>query len=213
LGFKTDQDIWRFRFPLPTSAPPAEDKDGPGCLTGNHFVWWLNEVVPLANRAIGEAGYTYSIEPDAPPEQYPGPVHSFDAGDLTDRLKAPLAGNTENPKNAERVKAGTLSLDQFVVGWSKPAPVSVTFDLAREAMVERVRVVYSRSLPNVKVELGIDGRRFTEVGDAGGYPATEDVLDAEVRFPPQKARYARLTIGGRRNGENLILSEVEIWGK
>lgn len=213
LGFRTDQDIWRFRFPLPTSAPPTEDKDGSGCLTGNHFVWWLNEAVPISNRPVGEAGYTYSIEPDAPPEQHPGSRQSFEVGDLTDRLTAPLAGNVENPKNVELVKAGKLSLDQFIVGWSKPAPVSIIFDLAREAMIERVRVFYSRTLPDLKVEIGLDGKHFVEVCESGGYPTTEDVLDADLKFLPQKARYARLTIGGRRAGESLILSEVEIWGR
>ncbi|HPA17377.1 MAG TPA: hypothetical protein PLU30_06490 [Verrucomicrobiae bacterium] len=47
----------------------------------------------------------------------------------------------------------------------------------------------------MKVEIGLDGKHFVEVCDSGGYPATEDVLDAGLKFLPQKARYARLMIG------------------
>lgn len=212
LGIRTGQDIWRFRFPYASVPPPSHVPDDPVCLTGNHLQWWMNQVVTAGNLSMPNGSYRHSLQPDAPGEQHGGEGDvSFSRGDLTDRLDAPRAGDVFSRKNADRIASGDLSLDQFVVGWSMPDAFSITFDLGAEHDVEKVRAIYTGSLPGLSVFCSRDNDAFALLGEVSG-TTTQDVLESVVAGTPIRARHVRIDVAERPDGPKLTLSEIEVWG-
>ena len=211
LGIRTGRDIWRLQLPMPAINPPDHEPGEPACLTGNDFIWWENEVRTEGNRRIEGGAYRYSRPPAAPAEQHAsGDSIAFERGDLTDRLDAPEAGNVENPRGRRHTEV--LSLDQFIVGWEKPGPVHVTFDLTKRCDLARLRLVYSGHLPGLTVVVSDDGNSWEQIAAAPAHHPTEDVPDLVVDLKGASALYLRLAIPQRSPGERLLLSEIEIWG-
>ena len=200
LGIATGQDLWRFKFPLPELPDFSSDLR---CLTGNHFYWQNNEVQAPYNEPVEGCSYRYSVPPDGEGQQEgAGPV-AFADGNLTDRLQAPEAGN---------VDLGIGSLSDWVVSWETREPVEITFDLGRRRQVHQVRVVYTDEMPEMTLATSPNGQDFQPLVTAKGRGVTSDVLDLTLEFPPVGTQWVRLIFGPREVGE-LVLSEVEIWGR
>jgi len=220
IGLKTDQDIWRFQFPMPPETyEPTDNKEDPYCLTGNNFVWWMNKVHEIQNIENDDATYEYSIAPDFIKEEVArGKKHSFVWGDLTDRQWAPVIGDVFYPKNKKIKKAmqsGRLKLDHYIVAWKDTAPVDITFDFKKTYKFQKVRIVYANTLPGYTVAVSTDGKKFAPVKKIDKLPIANQnaCLDTIANFTPVEGRYVRITLSERPKGNKCILSEVEIWGK
>ena len=192
--------IWNFLYPHKKEAEPEfPDK----CLTGNNFYWWNNTVRTPGNLRLPEAWYSYSIAPD----NAGGKLRcSFAEGNLTNRLKAPQAGDLANRRNRALVKSGKLHRGLFADTWKRTEPLEIVFHFGKRQIVKKAVFFWNGSLPD-----------FTVRDDAGkAYPVrggkTAGVERAEVVLPSLRTETLTVRIPERGKGEHLLLSEVEIWG-
>ena len=204
LGIQTDQDIWRFQFPAKVETRPVFKET---CLTSNHFYWYLNEPVKIANASYADGFYTYSVAPDG---DEPGRKYAFPDGNLCNRIKALKIGDYFNRHNALLIKEGKISTRMFFDTWTKTDAFEIDVDLGREATLSSVKLFFSGNLPSVTVTLPGGTTVSSEA------QATPEV--AKLEIPIQgRARNLRISIPKREASSNvdytqLILSEMEIWG-
>jgi len=204
LGLKTGHDIWRFQFPMDLIKPIGTPSGI--CLTGNYIHWEGFKPLLINNVAIAGT-YTYSIAPDGFADAGGASNVPFSAGDLTNRTKAPAAGNVE---------FGKSKLDDWVVSYKTTEPFAITFDLAGEYDLKSVELFYSHGgqRPAVTVEGSSDGTVWTTMGSvAQNDESAHDVRDLEIPLSGKPARFLRIGFAGRSQGNLLTLSEIEIWAK
>lgn len=200
LGIKTDEDIWRFQFPsTPEKKPEYKDL----CLTGNNMYWHLNEPVITANAKLKDASYSYSLAPD---KSAAGAKYAFGEGNLTNRLKAFKCGDYYNRGNAELLKSGKLSTDMFFDTWSKTDAFDISISLGRKANVSCIKLFYNGELPTSKVKFANGSEKSFKGGE------TDEVAMIEMELDSVTDNII-IHISKRRDGNKLILSEMEIWGK
>ena len=200
FGIKTDEDIWRFQFPYnEEKLPDIKDK----CLTGNFFYWFLNKAVITANANLRVAFYTYSLTPD---EAKPEKRYTFAEGNLTNRIKALEIGDYYNRNNADLIKEGKIATKMFFDTWSKTDAFDINIDLGETCEIHSIKLFYNGQLPSVKATIDDDS-----VVNATGID-TKEVAMLELKTNG-KSRHIKLSIPARKDGNKLILSEMEIWGK
>ena len=200
-GCAMGYDVWRFKFP-PVPAAPEERQV---CLTGNNVA--ARDSVLKYNLDTGGV-YTYSRLPDGIPdgEEAGAPV-PFGEGHLTNRVAAYKGRSTKvYPQGAK-----DDYVRQWIVSWTDPAPVSIGFDVKKEYRLERVRLVYSASMPALKVLGSNDGKTWSALAAAQADDAGVEVKDLTLGLKGGY-RHVRLDFGKREAGEKFDLCEVELWG-
>ncbi len=200
-GLKTGHDIWRFQFPktlIPDLTPAPEGK----CLTNNNLVWRMNEGLKLYNEDTG-GSYSYSLQPDKIAEQTGyQKSYSFDKGDLTDRHKAPIAGN---------VDLGNGSINDWVVSWEKPEAFDITFDFVKPKKLGEVSLFYSGQLPAISLFASNDGENWVDLQTTcEKQPFTEDVLEQTLSGDFGSYQYLQVRFG-KRDNNSFMLTEVDVW--
>lgn len=193
--------IWNFLYPHQKEIEPRFQDH---CLTGNNFYWWNNTVRTPANVQLPEAYYTYNIAPDNAKGKLRYPLAE---GNLTNRLKAPQAGDLANLRNRELVKSGKLHRGLFADTWKDTAPLEIVFHLGKQRTVKKALLFWNGTLPDFTVR-GDSGREYTVRGGT-----TRGVEHAEVTLPAVKTKTLTIRIPARKQGEQLLLSEAEIWGE
>ncbi len=232
LGLKTDQDIWRFRFPLSLIAPDPKPVAG-RCLTDNYIFFQNFRALAGANeKAPAQARYKAVPAPDAPADSADT---TFRKGKLTDRRRAYKAGHVDG-KN--------IFIDDRIVGWSKPDGITIEFELGRIAQLDRVELFFHGAARDITLYCKNDKDQWQKVGV---YPAEKQeflkmaVVRKTLRIPTDapatgavKLEFAaasdRSVIApGERlpgyyplvrqlkknsfNKANFQISEIEIWSK
>ena len=205
-GARVDQDIWRFKL------PPFKNVDLPNpekhrCLTNNHvernFGLTKREPTSAYNLVTGGT-YTYDRFPSGIAEAKTAGEIPFDQGHLTNRAQAFAernGGGTRNPP----------SLEKWIVSWTDKAPVSLTVDLKKAYALNRLRLIFSGVLPAVRVEGGMDGRRWERLAGLPAQTPGKEVMDA-VASLKGKYRYLKLVFATRQADAAMELCELEIWG-
>lgn len=204
LGLKTQQNIWRFEFPL-SIIPKLPAREG-NCLTGNFIQW--RQFNPITNCNLKTGGtYTYSIPPDLIVDSGGIKDIPFTEGDLTDRLQAPSAGNVE--------LVADKSINDWIVGWKKIDPFYISFDFKKAFSIDRLQICYSGWLPHVEIETSLDGVAWKtcEFECAKDNNVFKDDVRIKLIVLKEKnnARYIRVNFGKRPDNEKLILAEIDIW--
>ena len=205
VGARLKQDIWRFKLP-PFKTDFSDPDDGLRCLTMNNLKLDKHNVIMQRNIATN-GDYTYSN----PPTGYAdvakdGPI-AFGKGHLTNRK---AAYDSRSRVNATRSPA---TPEKWIVSWKDSEPTSILFDLKETYTVTKLKLFYSGVLPDVDVETSIDGVAWTSgVRELWPGPPTQDVIDVDLPLSG-KARYVRLNLGERPNGNVMELAEAEIWEK
>jgi len=203
FGLKTDNDIWRFQFPkrLIEKIPLPDGK----CLTGNAIAWRMNEAVTSFNLEL-PGSYTYSVYPDQTPDNVQGSL-GFKNGKLTDRWKAPKAGN---------VDCGKGKLTDWIVAYKKPDAFSVIFDFSKKYDIDRIQIWYQGQLPEMTVETSSDGKTWKlSALKTIKEKQTEDtdVLDKILKTSYGEAQFVKMNFGSRDKDRILTLAEIEVWAK
>ncbi|MBO5760406.1 MAG: hypothetical protein J6S53_02560 [Lentisphaeria bacterium] len=203
FGAVSGQKIWRFQYPsIAEKEPVFKDK----CLTGNHFYFWNNTVTAPANVRLPGAYYTVNIAPDGEKENEK--KYSFIDGRLTNRLKAPAAGDMFNlKKNKEKIRSGKLHKGLFADTWSKKDPLKIVFHFGKEVKINKVVLFYNGELPGMKGV--INGKEYSV---RGGTTGTFEVRKVVLDVPETIAESFTVEIP-ERTQKALTVSEVEIWGK
>lgn len=204
-GVKTDQDIWRFRFPksMIKAIPGPEGL----CLTGNYTQWRSFKPVIDAN-IVTDGTYSCDPAPDSPAES--GASVAFAKGHLTDRLTAIYGGN---------VDLGKSKISQWTSGWKTAKPISITFDFKKQYPIDRIVLYYQKYLRNITVGVSEDAKNWTEAKFpllASDNLNGEDVFDKVLKLPDaQDGRFVRISFDAPVSAEKsqLILGEVEVWTK
>jgi len=206
VGARTEQDIWRFKLP-PFKNVYVKDAETHRCLTNNHvertFTMKRNEVTSRYNMPTG-GSYTYDRFPTGIADAADRGDIAFGNGHLTNRKQAyinRLIGGDRRPPE----------LEKWIVSWTDPSPVSVTFDLKKEYRLSRVRLFYSAAMPALKVQGSDDAKTWSLLADALPDNAGADVKDLELVLRG-KYRYVRLDFAAGDEGDKFELCEVEIWG-
>lgn len=195
LGLETNRDIWRFKFPeFKTVYQP--DPTGK-CLTGNYIKWHQERPLDINNLTV-YGGYTYTVAPDAIPENKNNHWSSFPRMRLLDRVNAP------------QIKKADLKPEDFVVSWKTEQRMSVTFDFHDPYPISRVHLWYSDQLPALTVEGSADNKTWVHLADNPKQATTKDVLDLQLPCTGT-IRYVRLSFGPRDPGQIMTLAECEIW--
>ena len=203
FGAKTSRKIWRFQYPaIQEKEPEFKDK----CLTGNHFYFWNNTVTAPANIRLPGAYYTVNTAPDG--EKAAGKNYSFTDGRLTNRMKAPTAGDLANLKrNKLKLRSGKLHKGLFADSWTKKDPLQITFHFGKKVKVKRMELFYSGELPGG--ELVIAGKKYPFKGTTTDKITVKKLV---LTIPETAAENLQLNISGRKN-EILTISEIEFWGR
>ena len=196
--------IWRFQFPKKLIPKIADTPKGK-CLTNNNLVWRRNKALSLYNEDTG-GSYSYSLLPDRDKEQSGVKKnYSFAEGDLTDRRKAPKAGN---------VDLGKGSNADWIVSWKNPAAFNITFDLVKEKDIAKISIFYSGQLPSISLYASNDGSNWVDLKKTTKtQPATWDVLKHTISGDFGRYRWIQLRFGVREGRKLLFISEIDIWSK
>lgn len=204
LDLRLDNDIWRFKFPDDLIKPLPQPAGK--CLTNNYIAW--RQFNALKDSCVNTDGsYWYSVAPDEVGEQSQSEKISFSEGDLTDRHKAPAAGN---------VDAGQSNLNDWIVKYSKARvePFDITFDFKQQFDISKLVIYYSGQLPGVVVAASNDGENWQSCDKVIDKTAfTEDVFDVEIDGISSNARYVKISFASRDTGNSLTLAEIEVWAK
>ncbi len=202
LGLQTDHKIWRFNLPKELIKPVA--RPAGKCLTNNHIFW--EQFQPLATYNLNTNGsYWYSTAPDeiADCNDVEGKI-AFADGKLTNRPKAPKAGN---------VDWGKSKLKDWIVRYTNDKPFDITFDFNDNYDLSKVVIFYSGQMPEVTASTSTDNKTWKLCDNViKKSPLTEDVFDVTLEPISQKARYLKLSFGSRE-GSSLTLAEIEVWTK
>ena len=203
FGAKTSQPIWRFQYPAIKETPPVfKDK----CLTGNHFHFWNNTPRSPANMRLPGAYYTFNISPDG--EKGDRKNYSFAHGRLTNRMKAPTAGDLSNlKKNRQKIQSGVLHKGLFADTWTKKDPLEIRFHFGKKVKVKKMVLFWNGELPDGALVINGKNHPFK-----GGRTARYAVKKRVVNIPAATAGEVLLKLSGRKKSA-LTLSEVEFWGE
>ena len=201
LNLQTAQKIWRFELPksLIGKFPEPEGQ----CLTGNAVLWRQFKPVTDFNNNCGGL-YSYSRIPDVIADQGGVSNISFDKGDLTDRRKAPAAGN---------VDLGIGKIQDWVVGWKTDKEMNIIFDLKKAYSLKYLKIFYKGIMPPLTLMLSVDGKKWSEVKsktDAGDKDFIHDVKEKTINLPEGPFQFIKIRFGTVKKCR-LIISEMEIW--
>jgi hypothetical protein len=202
LGLKVDHKIWRFEFPQDLIKPVSQP-DGK-CLTNNHVFW--KQFQPLAIYNLDTKGsYSYSIAPDDIADCNADGKIAFANGKLTNRQKAPKAGN---------VDCGKSKIFDWIVKYKDEKPFEITFDFNDAYDISRAVIFYSGQMPEVRASISTDNKNWKLCDSLIKKTSyTEDVFDVKLEPISKKARYLKLDFGSRDKGNSLTLTEIEVWTK
>lgn len=204
-GAKLGHDIWRFK--LPPFPSDVYQKEKGICLTGN-YVYDRNEPLQEKNNIQTAGTYTYSRLPTGVPDSGKiGEPILFTEGHLTNRLKAYQNRVLGMGWNVSRTADIPI---EWIVSWTDPAPVTVTFDLKSEYLLNKARLFYSGTLPALEVSGSLDGSRWQTMSSIPEESADEDIKDVTLTLEG-KYRYVNLDFAARVKGEKFELCETEIW--
>ena len=208
-GVKMGHDIWRFKLP-PYETDVYQREQGV-CLT-NNYVYDANEPLLESNNVQTGGTYAYSRAPTTPADVTAGgePIPIAE-GHLTNRLKAYQTRNQRKPRPKDPAEMNRITA-QWIVGWTDPDPVGVAFDFAGAHELSRARLVYSGTMPALKVRGSVDGRTWKDLASKPQVSAGEDVKDVAVPLDG-RCRFVRLDFAQRKGGARFELCEVEIWGR
>jgi len=201
LGLKTEYDIWRFRFPNSLIKRPEIPKGK--CLTNNYIFWCGDEPIDVCN--IDTNGiYYYSLRPDKI-NDIEGNEISFTSGKLTNRKKAPDAGNVE---------MGIGKIEDWIVSWEKTEPFDIIFDFKKDYKINMVKIFYSGQIPDLIIFSSKDGENWKNLNiNSKKEPSTEDVMEKVFSFSSEPFRYLKIHFGERDKGSSFIISEIEVWSE
>jgi len=207
MGAPIGLDIWRFKLPADVIWHEPEQ---PGvCLTNNRVLW--QEEQPSYPQNLDVSGsYRYSTAPDAMPETTGnGTDVLFAEGRLSDRRKSIFA-----KKVTPRIYADYAEPESaWMVSWTAPNPVSVTFDLKAARQLLQFKLWFRDTLPAVTVAGSIDGGQWRPLGSADAVAAGADVYDLVIDLDgEQPSRYLRADFAARQAAQKLSLIEAEVWG-
>ena len=200
-SLEVGHDIWRFQFPktlIPELTPSPKGK----CLTNNNMVWRRNEGLMLYNEDT-DGSYSYSLPPDKIKEKTGiQKNYSFVKGNLTNRKRAPSAGN---------VDLGKGSIQDWVVLWEKTDAFHITFDFIKPKNLGKVSLFYSGQLPDISLFASNDGENWIDLNTSTKKQAsTADVLEHTLTGKFGNYQYIQIRFGERDNN-SLTLAEVEVW--
>ncbi len=203
-GVEMDLPIWRLRLPdealVHATAPEGI------CLTGNSFVRVQNGVYLGANEpAAGR--YSMSVAPDLSPESAGGGAVAFDEGDLTDRV-----GATRGPFDSRGMAAEPYREEDWANRWSAAAMSrgpAIEFALLQARELSRVRLWFSGSLPELRVE-GLAGGRWQRLAEAEAWSVGADVEELEL---PVSGSYSRVRLRFAPAEAELAIADIELWAR
>ena len=205
LGLKTDHKIWRFSFPdsLIKKLPEPQGM----CLTGNHILWRLFTPIGSYNQVTGGT-YSYSREPENTTDQGGITNVAFSNGNLTNRRKAPAAGNVDKGKSA---------MTDWVVAFFTDQEMSIDFDMKKIYPINRIELFYQGLLPIIEVSVSQDGKMW-ETSEVASEPENikfkNDVKQKTIKLKGNpNARFVKIKFKVSKPKQLLTLSEVEIWTK
>jgi hypothetical protein len=205
-GCRMGLDIWRFKLPAFTG--DMYQKEQGVCLT-NNYVYDRNEPLRAANNVDTTGAYRYSRLPAAGGEvSQAGAWVPFAEGRLTNRYAAYASRATGMPWKVDQIEEATL---RWAVRWADSQPFSITFDLARDYPLRKVRLFYSGILPALQARGSHDGKAWTDLATCPQEAAGQDVRDAMLPLAGAY-RYVDLGFAAWPAGERCELCEVEIWG-
>jgi cellulose/xylan binding protein with CBM9 domain/F5/8 type C domain-containing protein len=205
LGLKTDQKIWRFSFPnsLIKKLPEPQGM----CLTNNHILWRLFTPVSSYNQTTAGT-YSYSRKPDKIVDQGGIKNISFSKGDLTNRRKAPSAGN---------VDLGKSKMSTWVVAFYTNKAMSIVFDMKKIYPINRVELFYQGLLPAMEISVSQDGKTWDSFKVPSELENKNLIRDVKQKVIALKgnpnARYVKVKFKTSKSKQLLTLSEIEIWTK
>jgi Beta-galactosidase trimerisation domain/Carbohydrate family 9 binding domain-like len=201
-GLATGHDIWRFQFPARLLGKKRTPEPGI-CLTGNYV--FIKESKPyLLNNSKVDGSYSYSLAPDAIKDQGGSKAVLFSKGDLTDRRKAPFAGD---------VVAKKSKLSDWIVQYNTTDAFDIVFDFKKPVSASEISLIYSGELLSVSFATSNDVKKWRDLNvKIKPWPKTKDVLRETIKFPSIKTRYIKIHFGKREKAK-LIISEIEIWNK
>jgi hypothetical protein len=99
----------------------------------------------------------------------------------------------------------------WIVSWTDPAPISITFDLKADRATTKFRLFYSGTMPALTVSGSRDGQRWAKLATVDEQSAGADVKDVAAAVTGEH-RYIKFDFASRRSGETFELSEMELWG-
>jgi hypothetical protein len=197
LGLETGKDIWRFKF------PPFDSNVAPepfNCLTNNNLVWNLN--VPTYPHNVNTGGaYTYSIFPDLTPDVNTTGQILFSKGKLTNRISAP----------GTITAANDVDTQAWIVSWQSLSPVDITYDLKAAYCVKKVRIYFSKQLPDVTILSSVDGVNWNTIASSSKIDAGSDVMEQAYNVN-SNCQYMKIQCGSRDLSKIMELAEIDIWG-
>ena len=206
LGSPIGLDIWRFKFP-DTVIPKTISPRG-RCLTNNN-VQWREECAHFPHNTDTGGSYSYSVAPNRMPDSEASGAIPFPEGKLTDRRSSIKAEKTK----AEWYAPYKEPAGRWMVSWSDPGEVSVTYDLKELCRLRSLRLWFTDTMPDVRVEGSVDGRQWASLGGKKGRQAGRDVRELWVLLRQDTpCRYVRATFAPRAQAEKLSIVETELWG-
>ena len=201
FNLNLNQKIWRFKFPdrlIKRRTVPKEK-----CLTNNHIFWSANKPLSICN--IDSHGtYSYSFKPDKIKDNGGWENISFAIGDLTDRRKAPQAGN---------VDLGIGNIEDWVSGWNTNKNMEITFNLLKSYQLSSLEIFHKGTIPTLEVMGSTDGKKWNRIyHSAEPVEAKDAVKKTIINLKSMKKQFLKLKFGKHINN-SLVLSEIEIWRK
>ena len=203
LGLKTDRKIWRFTFPDSFIKKLPEPQGM--CLTNNHILWRLFTPIGSYNQGTGGT-YSYSRSPDKITDRGGVKDIPFSKGDLTNRRKAPIAGNADLEKS---------KITDWVVAFSTNKEMTIDFDMKKPYPINRVELFYQGLLPSMEILVSQDGKKWNSFKKPSESENKEkDVKQKAIKLKGNpKARFIKIKFNALKSKQLLTLSEIEIWKK
>jgi hypothetical protein len=203
LNLKTDRKIWRFMFPdtMVKRLPRPQGK----CITNNHILWRSFTPLTMLNEDVG-GSYSYSRKPDIWGEAKISDI-PFAEGKLTNRRKAPTAGN---------VDLGKGKLQDWAVMFNTNREMAVTFDFKKIMPIDRVEVIYQYLLPASVISISDDGKTWKKMVEKPEQENTPgkamDVWQSVYTLPgTPSTRFVRIEFAKATKRGRLMLSEIDVW--
>ena len=102
-----------------------------------------------------------------------------------------------------------------MVGWARPDPVSILFDLQESQPLIQFKLWFCDTMPDITIEGSHDEKTWKPLGKADGLRARDgDVHDMVIELEGNTvSRYLRANFSKRPRREKLSLVEVEIWAE
>lgn len=193
LDIPLNERIWQLKLP----APDFEDIWPDGfSLSGNSIIWSLKRPRTGLNMpALGR--YRYSLPPQQKEETDKHGWISFANGLLTDRGSALREGLT-----------GRSNL----LTWKKSKSFSLDIDLGYNARVVSLDMFYDTQIPGCELLVSEDGTNWRSVDRAAEVRKSNGNYRLTLAADSAKARYLRVNFEEIRDGDELTLLEMDIWG-